>query len=128
MSLMVVCMTLIYGVISYTELRASITTYSVMSPMNQIIRADENRFETTWAFRQKKDKKETRPIDPRIGKLVVKRVESEPLTEIKRLDVELYDCDDNYTCLEDEDLLFKGTRFTQKQTYLTVELVPCLVQ
>ena len=64
-------------------------------------------------------------ISPRIGKLAVKRVESEPLTEIKRLDIALYDCDDVYTCLEEEDMEFKGTRFTQKKTYITVELIAC---
>ena len=51
MSLMVVFLTLIYAVISYTELRAGITEYTVVSPMNMAVRADENRFETTWAFR-----------------------------------------------------------------------------
>ena len=125
MSLMVVFLTLVYAVISYTELRAGFTMYTVMSPMNTYVRADENRFETTFAFRQKKDKMAPVAIDPRIGYLVVKRVELEPLSEIKELDIPLYDCDDVYTCLEDEDLIFKGTRFTQKKTYITVDLVAC---
>ena len=88
MILIIVILTITYGALSYAEQRANITKYTIMSEMFNIINTSENKFELYWAFLNLDNMRDVVQIDPRIARLVVKRVEQEALSADVRLELD----------------------------------------
>ena len=128
MTTAVVILVLIYGCISYTELSGSIASYTVLRNMNKLLKAEENRIELAWAFMKQDNLREIVRIDPRIAELTVKRLDIEPLRENPKINLDLFGCDDVYTCVDVEELKWKGTVSSQYQSYISVEMIPCSVE
>ena len=55
----------------------------------------------------------------------MKKVTLEPLADEHRKDLDQYGCDETYTCIDQEELYFRGTATSKIQTYIEIELLQC---
>ena len=109
MSIFIVAVTLVYGIISYTEQRGTIMNYTVLNDMNKRYYANLNRFELLWAFVNQDRLRDIVEIDLTIARLSVKKITLEPLVDVHEKDLDVFGCDDKYTCVDDEELYWRGT-------------------
>ena len=100
-------------------------SYTINNDMNKRYYANLNRFEMLWAFVNLDRLRDVVEIPLNIARLEVNKVTLEPLVDVKRKELDVFGCDDTYTCVDDEELFWRGTLTSRKQTYIEVELLPC---